>query len=62
MQRWLLRLAGLLFLLIAAAHVARFILHIDIVIGHWAVPMWASPVAVVVLLLLAWLYFRVSRS
>ena len=48
--------AAILFLLMAIAQVCRFFLKVNIVAGSVEVPLWASAIAVVVLILLAvWL-------
>ena len=42
------RLAALLLLLVALAHLLRLVLGTTITIGTYAVPMWVSVVAVIV--------------
>ncbi len=48
--------AAILFLLMAIAQLCRFFLQVNIVAGSVTVPLWPSPIAAVVLILLAvWL-------
>lgn len=50
-----------LLLLIAAAHVYRLILGVQITVGGMAVPMWVSVVVIVVPVALATLLWRERR-
>ncbi len=61
-QRWLLRLAGMIFLLVAVAHMTRLIMQAPLILGSWHVPMWGSLLASFITLLLAWLYFRAASG
>jgi len=61
MQRAVLYLVGLVFLLVSAAHVVRLILQVEIVINGWVLPLWTSVLAAFVTLLLAWLSLREAR-
>ena len=45
--------AGLIFLLVAAAHLLRLLLRWSVILNGWTVPMWVSAIAVVVAGLLA---------
>jgi hypothetical protein len=40
--------AGLIFLLVAVAHLVRFLLRWSVILNGWTVPMWVSPVALVI--------------
>jgi len=40
--------AGLIFLLIAVAHVLRLLLRWSVILNGWTVPMWVSAIALVV--------------
>ncbi len=61
MQRAALYLSGIVFLLVAAMHAARLALGARVLIGDWSFPMWGSGIAVVVLVMLAWVCFRSAR-
>jgi len=54
--------AGAIFLLIAILHVIRIIFAWDAVIGGWVVPKWASWVAIVVAIYLAYEGFRLGKK
>ena len=60
MQRNVLILVGVIFLLVAAAHVARVLLKVEVLIGGWPLPIWASQPAALALILLAYLCFRAA--
>ena len=47
-QRLGLRIAGLIFLLIALIHVFRVAAHIEVQIAGRDIPMWASPLAAII--------------
>ena len=56
-----LRIASLLFAVIALAHVVRLIKHAQVIIGSHMVPLWMSaPLAVIAGLLSFWLW-RLSK-
>jgi hypothetical protein len=40
--------AGLIFLVVGIAHLARLVLRWSVIIDGWAIPMWVSAVAIVV--------------
>ncbi len=61
MQRAVLYLVGVVFLLVSAAHVVRLILQVEILINGWILPLWASLPGALVALLLAWLCLREAR-
>jgi len=61
MQRAVLYLVGVVFLLVSAAHVVRLILQVEILINGWLLPLWTSLPAAFVTLLLAWLSLREAR-
>ena len=54
--------AGVVFLLIALAHVFRVIFGLPIVVYDISVPMWASGIAVIITGYLAFEGFRLSRK
>jgi hypothetical protein len=60
MQRYMLILVGVIFLLVAAVHVVRVFLDVSVVIGGWVLPVWISVPAALVLILLAYLCFRAA--
>ena len=60
-QRTFSLVAGLIFLLVAIAHLCRFLLKWSVVINGWTVPMWVSAIALVVAGYLAYEGLR-SRS
>lgn len=52
-------ISAIIFAVVALAHLARYLCHFDVVIGHYIVPFWVSPAVFVVLgLLSAWLLRR----
>ena len=55
-------LAIILFILVAAAHLVRLVMGVDVTVGSTAVPQWLSVVGFVVPLLIAWLLWRESRA
>jgi uncharacterized membrane protein len=40
--------AGLIFLLVAVAHLLRLLLRWSVILNGWTVPMWVSAIALVV--------------
>ncbi len=60
MQRILLIIAGILFALVAATHITRFAMEVEVLINGWALPIWTSLPAALVLILLAYLFFRAA--
>ncbi|MDQ7011328.1 MAG: hypothetical protein Q9M29_05855 [Mariprofundaceae bacterium] len=59
-QRILLIVGGIIFALVAAAHIARILMQTEVVIGGWTLPMWGSVPAALILILLAFLFFRAA--
>jgi hypothetical protein len=53
--------AGIFFLLIAVGHALRIVFHVPVVVEGFAVPVWASGIAIVVTGLLSYEGFRVAR-
>ncbi len=53
-----IRLAIVVFVLVAAAHAIRLIQAVDVTIDGWSVPMWISVCGVIVPLVLSWLLWR----
>ncbi len=60
MQRVLLIVGGVIFSLVAAAHITRIVTETEVVIGGWPLPLWASLPTALVLILLAFLFFRAA--
>ena len=54
--------AGVIFLLIALGHVLRIVLGWSVIVQDFAVPMWASGLAVVIMGYLAYEGFRAGKS
>jgi hypothetical protein len=54
--------AGLVFLLIALGHVLRIVFAWSFTVQDFAVPMWASSLAVIILGYLAFEGFRLGRK
>jgi len=53
--------AGVIFAVVALAHLARIILDWSVIIRDWSIPMWVSWVALVVASGLALLGLRLSQ-
>lgn len=56
-----IRVTGALFLVFAAAHLLRFVLHVQVLVGSRTVPLGLSLVAVVVGGYLAYCAFRLGK-
>jgi hypothetical protein len=54
--------AAVVFLVIALAHLARWLMGTSILVGGIGVPMWASGVAAVLFLYLGWEAIRLRRK
>ena len=52
------KIAIIIFLVVAFAHLLRLVFLIPITTGDWSVPQWISLFGVVVPLLVAWLLWR----
>jgi uncharacterized membrane protein len=61
-QRTFSLVAGLIFLVVAVAHVLRLAFKWDVVLNRWPVPMWISAVALVIAAYLAYEGFRLGRG
>jgi len=61
MQKTMLYVAGVIFVLVAIAHIVRLLLEVEIVINGWMLPLWFSVVGSVVPVILAWLCFRAAN-
>jgi uncharacterized membrane protein YecN with MAPEG domain len=61
-QRTGLRVASVIFGIIAIAHIARLFAHSKVIIGHFAVPMQLSWVALIVGALLCIWMWRLSAT
>jgi len=61
MQKTMLYVAGVIFVLVAIAHIVRLLLEVEIVINGWMLPLWFSVVGSVVPVILAWLCFRAAK-
>lgn len=57
-QRAFSLVAGLIFLLVAVAHLLRLLLRWSLILNGWTVPMWVSSIALVVAGFLAFEGFR----
>ena len=55
-------LAGVIFLLVAAFHLLRFVFRWEVIIAGWQVPLWISAVAFVLAASLAYEGFRLSTN
>lgn len=55
-------LAGVIFLLVAAAHLLRLVFRWAVIIAGWQVPQWISAVAFFVAAILAYEGFRLSKN
>lgn len=52
-----LNVAGTVFFLVAVLHLLRFIFHVPVTIGHYAVPSWPSlAMAILAFLLSLWMF------
>jgi len=56
-----LRVASVIFGLVSIAHLARLLLHVQVLIGNFTVPMWLSGVGFVVIGLLSFWLWRLAR-
>jgi protein-S-isoprenylcysteine O-methyltransferase Ste14 len=52
------KLAVLLFLAVALAHLLRLLFNLEVTVDQWSVPQWISALGVVVPGLVAWLLWR----
>lgn len=59
-ERGYLLIAGTVFAVVAAAHLARIFANADIVIAEWVLPIWLSWVGVAVTAYLAYMSFRLA--
>jgi hypothetical protein len=50
----------MIFALVGAAHIARMVLEMEVLIGGWSLPLWGSFPAALILFLLAYLFFRAA--
>ena len=55
-------LAGVIFSLVAAVHVLRFVFRWEVTLAGWQVPPWISAVAFVIAAFLAYEGFRLSKN
>jgi len=62
MQKTMLYIAGMIFVLVAIAHVVRLLLEVEILINGWVLPLWVSLAGSVVPAILAWLCFRAAKT
>ncbi len=61
-QRMFSATAGVIFLLIALLHAFRIVFGVEWIVEGWAVPMWASWVAVPIAAYLAYQGYRLSKK
>lgn len=52
------RLAMIVFVLVAVAHLLRLIFDTDVIIGSWNMPLWISVLGTVVPAGIAWLLWK----
>jgi len=52
------RLAMIIFVLVAVAHLLRLIFGVDVIIGSWDMPLWVSVLGTIVPAGIAWLLWR----
>lgn len=55
------KIAILLFVIVAIAHLARLLAGIEVTVGEWSVPQWVSAVGVIVPLVIAGLLWSESN-
>jgi hypothetical protein len=61
-QKTFLLIASTTFSLVALAHLSRLVFKWSVLLGGWAVPFWASAVALLVSAFLAYEGFRLSKK
>jgi hypothetical protein len=61
-QKTFTLLASAIFTLIALGHLSRLVFKWPVLIGGWAVPLWANWAALLLFAFLAYEGFRVGRS
>lgn len=59
-EKGYLLVAGTVFGVVAAAHLARVFMSTDMIIGGWALPIWLSWVGIAVTVYLAYMSFRLA--
>lgn len=52
------RLAFLVFIVVAIAHLLRLVFGVDVLIGTWPAPLWLSVLGVAIPGLIAWMLWR----
>lgn len=57
-----LRVASVIFGLASIAHLARWLLHIQVLVGNFTVPMWLSSVGFIVIGLLSFWLWQLARA
>ena len=55
-------LAGIIFLIVAVAHVLRLVFKWEVIVTGWQVPMWVSVVAFVIAAYLAYESFQMRKG
>ena len=60
-QKTLTSVAGMVFSIVAVLHLLRLLLHWEVVIGGWTVPLWVSWMALALSGYLAYSAFTVSK-
>ena len=61
-QSLYIRLSGVVFFVVAALHLLRFILRVEVLLGQWPVPLGVSLVPVVGAGYLAYCAFRLAKG
>lgn len=57
-----LRVAGIIFGLMALAQLARLIIRLDVIVAGFQMPLWPSVLAVIVMGGLSWWMWKLART
>lgn len=57
-----LLLSGIIFVIIALMHLIRLIYSVEIIVGNYAMPMWASVLALIVSGIVSFLMFNARNQ
>ncbi len=60
-EKTFVRVASIIFALVALVHLVRILMGWPVIIGTWALPMWVSWIGAVVTAALALIGFRIFR-
>ncbi len=61
-QQFGLRIAGIIFALVAMAQLARLVMRVEVMVAGLRVPLWSSAVAVILAGALSWWLCRLARK